>query len=64
MVLKLGIGLHSPFPSQSDNGPVIAVGISLLLNLCRERNGTHNAVAEFLIEHCLVRVSIVLYNLI
>lgn len=53
-----------PLPPQCNHSPVISVLICLLLHLGRERNGTHNAIPELLIEDRLVCISIVLHNLI
>lgn len=53
-----------PLAPQCNHSPVISILIRLLLHLGRERNGTHNAIPELLIENRLVCISIVLHNLI
>lgn len=53
-----------PFTTKSDNSPVVTVLISLLLNLCRKRDSTHNPISELLVENRLVGIAIVLHDLI
>lgn len=53
-----------PFSTKSDNSPVITIFISLLLNLGRKRDSTHNPISKLLIENRLVSIAIVLHNLI
>ena len=55
---------NSPFTTQRDDGPVISLGVSLLVHLGREGDGTHDAIAKLLIQHRLVRISIILHDLI
>ena len=53
-----------PFAPKGDNCPVIPILIRLLLNLCRERNRTHDAIPKLLIQHRLIGIAIILDNLI
>lgn len=53
-----------PFPTKSDNSPVITILISLLFNLGRKRDCTHNPIPKLLIENRLVGIAIVLHDLI
>lgn len=53
-----------PFSTKSDNSPVITILISLLLNLGRKRDSTHNPIPKLFIENRLVSIAVVLHNLI
>lgn len=55
---------NSPFAPQSNNSPVIAIRIRLLLHFGRKGNSAHNPIPKLLIENSLVRVPVVLHNLI
>lgn len=55
---------HAPFPAHLDVDPGDAVLVDLLVDVGRERNGRHDAVAELLVEHGLVRVPVVLDDLV
>lgn len=53
-----------PFTTKSDNSPVVTILISLLLNLCRKRDSTHNPISKLFVENRLVGIAIVLHDLI
>jgi len=56
--------VYIPLAPHCNYSPIVALLISLLLNLRRERNCTHDTVAKLLVQHRLVRVPIVLHNLV
>ncbi len=53
-----------PFASQGDNSPIVPILVRLFLDLCRERDSTHDPISKFLIQYSLVRIPVVLYNFI
>jgi hypothetical protein len=56
--------LDIPLAPHCNNCPVIAIFVRLFFYLCRKADGAHDPIAELLIQHCFVRISIVLNNLI
>lgn len=55
--------IYAPLAPQSDLNP-LSLLISLLLHLRAKRNRTHDTIAKLLVNHTLVRISVVLHNLI
>lgn len=55
--------VNLPLATESDDGPVTLL-IGFLLDLCAERNGTHDTITELLVQDSLVGVTVVLDNLV
>lgn len=53
-----------PLSTQRNDGPVNSLLVRLLLNLCAECNSAHDSVTKLLVQHRLVRISVVLHNLV
>lgn len=55
---------NSPLPPQRNNSPLGPFIVHLLLDLRTKANSTHDPIPEFLVQHRLIRVPIILHNLI
>jgi hypothetical protein len=55
--------VYIPLATESDLDP-LSLLVGLLLHLSAERDRTHDTIAELLVDHTLVGISVVLHNLV
>jgi hypothetical protein len=56
--------VSSPLPTHGQHNPGGTRLVHLLLDLCGEADGGHDAVAKLLVHDCFVGIPIVLHNLV
>ena len=57
-------GANIPLATQVDVHPCNTILVYFLVDVRREGNGTHDTVAELLVDHCLVCVAIILHDFV